>query len=275
MSRSNKNFCWVGSQENFVDTPDIHQLNQVFVGRYGGNSNAGQYKNEDGCLVWENEKEDWEFAILLDAHNSSESAEIILELFNKEKKPIKYLLSQPTTYQTFKKVEEKILTMFQSEDFLSTCQNITGETACLIVVRKDKYVWWFSVGDCVLYLFHKELTALGQYQLNQRHFFEWIGQVNTFEQVVPCYSTGIRELRKGVNHLFLTTDGLIECPNEPYSNPINIYNSFISSFNDESILQSMLDTIKENGVRDSTTIISWKIIVYKEATRPSETTVRK
>lgn len=158
--------------------------------------------------------------------------------------------------------------MFLSQEFLSACQNVKGETACLIVVRKDKYVWWFSVGDCLLYLFHPELSALGQYQLNQRQFYEWIGQVNTFEQEVPCYSVGIKELRQGENHLFLTTDGLIECPNEPYSNPTNIYNSIFNLQDGESI-QSMLKNIQDNNVRDSTTIVSWKINISKEATKAS------
>lgn len=262
-------FNWVGSQENFVDQPDILQLNHIVVGRYGGNSNAEQSKNEDGCLVWLNEKEDWEFTILLDAHNTSESAEMIVELFINDSSQIIDLLALPTTYQTFKRVEEKILNMFQSQEFLSACRNAKGETACLIVVRKNKYVWWFSVGDCVLYLFHKELAALGQYQLNQRQFYQWIGQVNTFEQEVPCYSVGINELRKGENHIFLTTDGLIECPNEPYSKPINIYNSFFNSNDDKSIIRSMLKNIQDHDVLDSTTIVSWKVNILTEATRPS------
>jgi hypothetical protein len=264
-----KDFSWVGSQEDFVDKPSVLQLNHILVGRYGGNSNAGQYKNEDGCLVWCNEKEDWEFVILLDAHNTSESAKIILEEFDKEKSPIKELLSLPANHQTFKKFDDKILNIFQSEEFLSVCREVTGETACLIVVRKDQYVWWFSVGDCILCLFHPELVALGQYQLNQRQFYEWIGQVNTFEQEVPCYTVGRRELRPGENHLFLTTDGLIECPNEPYSNSLDIYNVFNNLNDDESNIWSMLKDIRNNDVRDSTTIVSWKINISKGATIPS------
>lgn len=145
-------------------------------------------------MVWANKKQDWEFTLLLDAHNTSESAELILEKSNTEKLPIQQILSLPTNQQTFKQLEWKILNMFQSEEFLSACRHVTGETACLIVARKDQYVWRLSVGDCILYLFHQELAALGQYQLNQRQFYEWIGQVNTFEQDVPCYSIGIREL---------------------------------------------------------------------------------
>ncbi|MBG9588340.1 protein phosphatase 2C domain-containing protein [Cytobacillus firmus] len=269
MNNANKDFSWVGSQENFVDKPSVLQLNHILVGRYGGNSNAGQYKNEDGCSVWFNEKEDWEFIILLDAHNTSESAKKILEQFDNEKSPIKDLLSLPTNHQTFKRLEDKILNLFQSEEFLSVCREVTGETACLIVLRKDKYVWWFSVGDCILYLFHQELAALGQYQLNQRQFYEWIGQVNTFEQEVPCYTVGIRELRQGENRLFLTTDGLIECPNELFLNPIHIYNIFGNLNDDQSNIWSMLSNIKNNDVRDSTTVVSWKVNISKEATSPS------
>ncbi|MBP3041408.1 protein phosphatase 2C domain-containing protein [Bacillaceae bacterium Marseille-Q3522] len=161
------------------------------------------------------------------------------------------------------------INLFQEEQFLSDCRNVKGETACLIVLRKDKYVWWFSIGDCLSYLFHPELAKLGQYQINQRQFYEWVGQVNTFEQVIPCYSSGIRELRKGLNRIFLTTDGLIECPNEPFSSPNEIYNVMRSHQMDNSIL-TILQSIKENNVRDSTTIISWDVNITKEVTIPSD-----
>ena len=117
--------------------------------------------------------------------------------------------------------------------------------------------------------FYNDLAALGQYQLNQRQFYQWIGQVNTFEKEVPCYSLGIKELRKGENRIFLTTDGLIECPNEPYSNPVNIYNAFLNPNDDETIIKSMLKNIKDHDVRDSTTIVSWKANILKEGTKPS------
>lgn len=122
----------------------------------------------------------------------------------------------------------------------------------------------------MLYLFHQELALLGQNQLNQRQFYEWIGEVNTFELGVPCYSVGIRELRTGKNRLFLTTDGLIECPNEPYANPASIYHSFTDPEVDERVVTSMLESIKNHHVRDSTTIITWSIEVSKETTMPSD-----
>lgn len=270
MNKRSQEFSWVGSQENFVDQLNTVQLGEIVVGRYGGNSSAGANKNEDGCLVWFNEQQDWEFTILLDAHKTAESAELIIKQFKSAEAGITHLLSLPPNHQTFKKVEEKILSLFLSEEFLSACRNVTGETACLIVVRKDQYVWWFSVGDCVLYLFHEELAAMGQYQLNQRQFYEWIGEVNTFELDVPCYSVGIRELRTGKNQIFLTADGLIECPNDPYTDPASIYHSFSYIEEQESIIRLMLETIKDQNVRDSTTIITWNVDVMKEAARPSD-----
>lgn len=264
MSNMTKHFSWVGSEESFVDKPSVIQLDHIEVGRYGGNSDAGQYKNEDGCLIWLNSEEDWEFTMILDAHNSAESAELVLAYLNKEKSHIETILSLPTN-ESFKSLEDKIVGLFQSKEFLAACKNVTGETACLIVARKDRYIWWFSVGDCVLYLFHTELAALGQLQVNQRHFYEWIGQVNTFERPVSCYTIGTKELRKGDNHLFLTTDGLIECPNEPYSNPADIYETLLKEESTESLLKG----IQHNNVRDSTTMVSWKVTISKEATKAS------
>ncbi|MDX8367712.1 protein phosphatase 2C domain-containing protein [Cytobacillus sp. IB215665] len=268
MGNSISEFSWVGSQANFVDLINVNNFKQVSLGRFGGNSLEGQYKNEDGCLIWIDEKANWEFTVILDAHNSAESAELVLEQFSKRKSDILLILSLPYE-QTLKNIEGSILNLFQEDAFLTACRKVKGETACLIVLRKDKYVWWFSIGDCISYVFHPELANLGQYQINQRQLYEWVGLVNTFDQVVPCYSSGIRELRKGKNRIFLTTDGLIECPKEPYSSPKEIYNVMKSQQIDKGILK-LLQTIKGNNVIDSTTIISWEVKVTKEVARPSE-----
>lgn len=258
-------FSWVGSQEHFIDNPNIGTLASMVIGRFGGSSSAGQDKNEDGCLVWLNENHDWEFVILLDAHNTAESAELIVKEFTSRKDIFHNILSQPVKV-CFRNIEEAVIGTFKGKDFLETCKQVTGETACLIVCRKGKYLWWFSVGDNSLYLFHPELIALGQYQVNQRHFYEWIGRVNTFEQPVPCYSSGTKELRKGLNHLFLTTDGLIECPCEPYKDPYEIYKVLVDS---PEAVKTLFETIQLNNVRDSTTIVAWSVNVTKEATLPS------
>ena len=259
-------FTWVGSEKDYVDERDVRWMNRVAVGRFGGNSSAGQTKNEDGCVIWQTE--DWEFAAILDAHKSAESAELVIRTFEQHKEGLSGILSMEGPPK-FKQLEEKLLGVFQSDELLAACRNITGETACLVVVRKDNYIWWFSVGDCLVYLLHPELVALNQFQLNQRQFFEWIGQVNTFEKTVPCYTSGTRELRKGTNLIFMTTDGLVECPGEPYTNPQNLVEVLSEEALDESISQILME-IEGQNVRDSTTIISWTVEVESEGSIPSD-----
>ena len=75
----------------------------------------------------------------------------------------------------------------------------------MVCVRKDRYLWWMSIGDCVLYLLHPKLAALGQFALNQRGFYEWVGHVNTFDLAAPCYTTGTRYLPPGPNTILLLT----------------------------------------------------------------------
>ncbi|MFJ7934630.1 protein phosphatase 2C domain-containing protein [Sporosarcina sp. NPDC096371] len=259
-------FSWVGSEEDYIDKRDVRWFNRVTVGRFGGNSSVGQTKNEDGCIVWQHE--DWEFAVILDAHKSAESAELVIHTIEQYKVDLLRILSIKGPPK-FKQLEGKLLDIFQSDEFLAACRHVTGETACLVVVRKDNYIWWFSVGDCLVYLLHPELIALNQFQLNQRQFFEWIGQVNTFEKTVPCYSSGTRELRKGTNLIFMTTDGLLECPGEPYANPQNLVEALSKEALDESISQMLME-IESQNVWDSTTIISWPVDVEKEGSIPSD-----
>ncbi|PSL40139.1 serine/threonine protein phosphatase PrpC [Planomicrobium soli] len=261
-------FNWIGSERHFVDRPDVRQIGGITVGRFGGNSRVGQYKNEDACLIWTSEKEDWEFVMVLDAHNTAQSAELIVREFDNHKNELYEELAKPLNPAYFRTMEEQVLAIFQNEEFRTACRKLQGETACMITVRKGKFVWWLSIGDCVLYLFHRELSEMGQFQLNQRHFYEWIGQMNTFDRLVPCFSSGTKELREGENQLFVTTDGLLECPGEPYSTPINIAEAFAINSQKKSV-QSLLETIQKNGVRDSTTVVSWKVDVSEAATYAS------
>ena len=117
------NFSWVGSEKDFVDERDVRWVNRVAVGRFGGNSSAGQTKNEDGCIVWQ--AEDWEFAAILDAHKSAESAELVIRTIEYHKGALSQILSlkgQPD----FKQLEGKLLEIFQSEDFLDACRECNG-----------------------------------------------------------------------------------------------------------------------------------------------------
>lgn len=262
-------YRWVGSERNFVDEIHTKELdNNVVIGHFGGNSSSGQYKNEDGCLLWVNPEEDWEFVILLDAHNTAQSAELVLATFENEKESIYQLLKMKTNL-AFNNISSFILSTFKSKDFRKASSTIRGETACLFVIRKENFLYWFSVGDCILHLNHPELVTLGEYQQNHRSFYEWVGQESTFNKTVPCYSSGTKELRKGDNHILLTTDGLVECPNTNFKHPPEIFKVFDGVTNQVGV-SNLLKAISEKDVRDSTTIISWQVFNNKCATFPSD-----
>lgn len=263
------NYHWVGSRKNYVDEVYTKLLNdKIVIGHFGGNSSTGQFKNEDGCLIWMNQEDDWEFVIILDAHNTAQSAELVIKTFEKERASVQQILKKQTV-EAFDNISTFILNTFESKSFRKACRNVQGESACIFVVRKGKFLWWLSIGDCILYLFHPELKALGEFQQNHRSFYEWVGENNTFDLAVPCYSSGRKELRKGENHIFLTTDGLVECPNTNFNNPVEISNKFVGISNQDGV-KRLLEEIKINNVRDSTTIISWKVIINSSATLPSD-----
>jgi serine/threonine protein phosphatase PrpC len=259
---------WAGSDKDYVDELDVSLIGSVAVGRFGGNSSAGQYKNEDGCLVWVNESADWEFTMILDGHKTASSVELVVDHFNKNKDEIERVLMLPAG-DALRRMDTFILDIFQDPDFMEACRRTTGETACLIVIRKEKYLWWFSIGDCILHVFHPELIALGERQLNQRSFYEWVGEVNTFEMPVPCYSTGKKELRQGESLIFMTTDGLTECPGVPFADPEAVENALKGVMVSEGV-RSLLEEVRRKGVRDSTTIISWFVQTEETAAMPSD-----
>lgn len=257
-------FSWSGSQELLLDERRVDHVGCVSIGRYGGTTSVGSHKNEDACLVWTNS--DWEFAILLDAHKSDESARLVVDTFEEQKYNF-HLLFEKSTSEAFQKVEPMILNVFQNPSFIEKCRRINGSTACLIAFRKAQYVYWFSVGDNMLFLLHPELEALHQLELNQRNFYEWIGEVNTFDLSVPCFSSGTRELRTGINTVVLATDGLTECPNTKYEQPQAIWNTFM---NTEDPLRELLIDVEQNNGTDSATIITWTVENDEEARWPCD-----
>ncbi|MGG2065533.1 protein phosphatase 2C domain-containing protein [Bacillus sp. S14(2024)] len=263
-------FSWVGNEEMCIDQVKIDQCSNVIIGRYGGNKTAGAKKNEDGVLVWAHE--DWELAMILDAHYSAESTALLVQTLQNEFSNLKALLAEPIE-TVFKSVETHILSVFRSESFKQSCQRVKGETACLICVRKANYLWWLSIGDCLVYLFHDELHKLGQYTLNQRNFYEWIGFINTFSLPVPCYSSGVRELRTGHNRIVMVTDGLLECEERYYENPFNLYNDLYADKENTKLtdqIEKVLQHVHQQHGKDSATIISWDYMTTLPATYPSD-----
>ncbi len=250
-------FSWLGREHPYLDRPETTKLDDVVIGRYGGCTDAGAYKNEDGALVWRNAHQGWVFAVLLDAHAGSNSAAAVLTLIEEMREDLIKDHALPVE-QAFSGIQNHLLGAFSAPSFLDTCRSLEGETACLICVQKGKYLWWLGVGDCVLYLFHPELAALGQYALNQRQFFEWIGRVNTFDAPAPSFTVGTRELRGGPNHIVMLTDGLLEFGNRPFENPkvlAEVVSSHAPSY--ERAVQQLLGEVHKGGGRDSATVICW------------------
>ena len=85
-------FRWLGKDAPYLDTPTVTTSQNVIIGCYGGNRAAGASKNEDGALVWSAQGKDnnWEFAVLLDAHYSAQSAALVLEWIEAEKDPAEF-----------------------------------------------------------------------------------------------------------------------------------------------------------------------------------------
>jgi hypothetical protein len=266
-------YIWVGSERHFVDQIHTLETGNVVVGHFGGNSSEGQTKNEDGCLIWTSEKEDWEFAILLDAHDTAESAELVVSSFYQKKEEISSLL-QMECEMAFNQLNKLALSIFKSQTFKEACQNIQGETSCLICVRKSNFLSWLSVGDCILHLYHPDLAKMGEYQQNHRSFYEWVGKESSFNKSVPCYSTGIKELRPGNNQIFMTSDGLTECPGTSFHKPEEVFKVFKDVNNVDGVIH-LLNSIKDNNVRDSSTILSWMVNNEKNATMPGNMKKRK
>ncbi|MEK3713440.1 protein phosphatase 2C domain-containing protein [Paenibacillus sp. FSL R7-0333] len=262
-------FSWVGSGEMYLDHPATSRLNRMVIGRYGGNTAAGAEKNEDGVYVLSELDGGWEFAMLLDAHHTAESAELLVRTINGKAGEIIRLLALPVQ-QAFRELEAFLLSIFQAESFLQQCQQVTGETACLICVRLENYLWWFSVGDNSIYLLHPELAARGQYLLNQRNFYEWIGFVNTFSQPVACYSSGIRELRQGRNIIVMTTDGLLEVGARLLEDPRRLYEAFTGREDLEECVAEILTGVHEQLGRDSATVVAWSYDNGKAGAMPSD-----
>ncbi|MFF2017427.1 protein phosphatase 2C domain-containing protein [Paenibacillus sp. NPDC058177] len=100
----------------------------------------------------------WEFVMLLDAHKTAESAELLMKTIDRKFSEIINSLSLPI-HQTFKTLEDFLLSVFKSEAFRSQCQQVEGETACLLCVRKENYLWWFSVRDNSVYLLYPDLAC--------------------------------------------------------------------------------------------------------------------
>ena len=120
-TKNNRQHSWVGSREMCLDEISVKQYGDIVLGAYGGNISAGAKKNEDGALVWSNGE--WEFAAILDGHNSAESVDLVVNTIEKEYENIKVILNEPIN-SVFQSVENHILTIFKSSSFKEKCKKL-------------------------------------------------------------------------------------------------------------------------------------------------------
>ena len=257
----------MGSDRPLLDEVAVTSLGRVAVGCFGGSTSNKAYKNEDAMYCLQAPDQTWVFSVLLDAHHSSQSAQLLINHLKSKREELTQICSLATA---FSELEPYIIKLLSEESYREACRSIQGETSCLFCYQSGAYLWWLSIGDCMAFLFHPELAALGQYALNQRQFYEWVGQVNTFDLPVPCYSSGRRQLRPGTNTILLVTDGLLECEGGYYESPQPLYHHFI---NDKPIIHNLnvlLQRMEAWQVRDSTSIICWEASNTAGAQYPSD-----
>jgi hypothetical protein len=249
---------WLGAAAMHLDQPHLTECGPIVLGCYGGSLHAGAHKNEDAALIWRDPAGEWEWALIVDAHHSAQSAALLLDTLAPEEEAVRSLLALPIE-QAFNAIHGHLLDIFVAPAFRAACAAVEGEASCLIAARKGEFLWWFAVGDCVAYLFHPSLARLGEYGLNQRRFYEWVGRVNTFDLPVPCYSSGTRRLSPGLNTIVLATDGLLECGTRPFENNAILYHTFTwaaAKVRDQVSLA--LNRVHAELGKDSATVIAWQ-----------------
>lgn len=94
---------------------DIKGCDDVYIGCYGGNIEIGADKNEDGALILSDHENKWKFALILDAHTSSQSAYLVLDTIEKHKNELIVTLNLPIE-KMFSEIQSRILHIFQSDD---------------------------------------------------------------------------------------------------------------------------------------------------------------
>ena len=259
-------FVWSGANDPCLDGPRAEAVGRVTVGLCGGNAARGARKNEDAALVWSGE--DWVFAVLLDAHASSESAQAVLELFEESKPELVTLLGQPEPSHILG-VQAAVSGLLVSSRSGERMAKVRGETACLVCYQHGKYLMWLSIGDNVLHLLHPELQRLGQYTLTARNYFEWVGERSSLALDVPCFSSGIRELRQGLNTIVLVTDGLLEVGDRPYEDATRFSRELLSPEGLRGSVGQILAEVHRLGGTDSATVIAWQVNNSEPGLMPS------
>src|SRR5690606_7322923 len=139
-------FQWIGNHKPYLDEISIEVLHTgLIVGCYGGTSAAGAYKNEDAIFILHDDHSEWTFAVIIDAHKTAESAELLISVFNGIKQE---LISICSADEAFIRLEPRVIALLMEENIRLTFKKVSGEASCLILFHKGPYIWWLSIGDC-------------------------------------------------------------------------------------------------------------------------------
>jgi len=256
---------WCGKDNKYLDTVDVKTNEGVTFGCYGGATASGQYTNEDGYYVIAKEEE-FVCAVLLDAHATDESVRFVLDVLSEQKNEI-LKRAELDLKDSMRRIPEFFMSLIHDSAFIELSKSVSGETAFLVVFQKENYLWWLSVGDNSLYLFHPEFAELGQYRLNERIFYQWVGEKNSIGLEVPCFVQGTVELRKGKHKILMLTDGVLEFGERPFEKSKSLYELYKSD--NVTATSKVLKTVQDAQGRDSSTIISWHVNNEKEGLRPT------
>lgn len=259
----------VGSECKDKRTPYLIESRRISIGTIGGKHILKNGVNEDGCLAFSTEN--WECAFILDGHTSPESMEACIDLLRENSSLYLSALEQQDLILFKEKLLNLIFHNLSSKDRLTT---VNGETSLLCVARSQDFICWLNIGDNHFYLLNKEFEKnlsgkiLDQYLVNQRHFYEWIGESGSHNLKYPCYTSGIKELRGGNTSIVLITDGFLENEKTTFSSPRSVYESYIDSNHHQRTREILLN--HADIVKDSASIISWSVNIKKQGIMPSK-----
>lgn len=258
---------WNGSQNCYIDKKNITQNGSFYIGNFGGCSSSGAFTNEDGLMYMESPN-NWRFAVIMDAHATYESIILMSELLIENTKAIWDICNEDLSV-AIPELNNFITSIIIGKEAYDKSKSVKGETAVLFCFEKDGYLWWLSVGDNSLYVFHKEYNELGQYRLNQRVFYQWYGEKNSLALEVPCYSSGTIQLRKGKSTIVMLTDGVLEIKNRLYEDS-SVLSEVFENNHMSAAIDNILTEVETQKGRDSATVIAWTTCSTKEVLRPTK-----
>ncbi|EMA6341802.1 protein phosphatase 2C domain-containing protein [Bacillus cytotoxicus] len=251
-------FKWISHEKMYVDQIHVEKCGPLSVGVYGGNQESDAYERGDAVLAWWDAQ--FEFVMIFDAHHKTKTIQYIIDAISERREKLQELFSYPV-HLAFHHTHMYLLALFTDELFIEKCEQENEELACLICLRKGEFLYWLSVGECFAYLFHSEREKNGKGRLNQPKYYECIGRRNIFAANTPCFTSGVRGLERGVNHIVMITDGILDCDKKMLEDDQSLFAVLHSRgcLQIEPVLQNVL---KWKG-RDCATIIGWSIDTEK------------